>query len=1156
MKNHPTATFARTIIGMAIIAAWMPNAWADDLNFSYAPASNTHKPPAPNVIISVDDSGSMATKDSGSSKTRMQVLKDALNETFTADNVPNDAIRIGWMSMNAKTTSGRTTTYPGTEPTIKILDSTVRTEFFNWITGLTPEGGTPAHRMLYRAGEYLKNNTAAWASYPSGSVPAGKNQQYLGCRRSYNVFLTDGSWNFPDMADGTNLTTYGPSWLRQVASLANLTDIGNADGKENQIFPDGTAYDPSSDQTKIYSDKYGAVSATVSYNGAVTALTDWSATRISKPSSASNYENQSDSYGPLYSCQEENNGRSGTRRQYRWTCIARGAPTAFSSYPTLSDLAFYYWATDLQPQIAAANGGEYTLDPQIRHSGVENIGGSGKTLALQEYWNPKNNPATWPHMTMFTVGFGPGAQIDKPDFGSDTWTGGDYQNLLLGNSTTADDKKWGDPELSVSTSGGHDGVGRRAELWHAAINSRGTFVPVTQADQLVTAFKTILNQIISDNTKPMTSVTLTANTLRLDSNMYVSSYDPANWTGTVTAYAVDAGTGAVNNASVWSSAAKMDASTNFHSSRKVFSHNGSQGIEFKWNSLSQAQKNTLKGGSNASDTVGQDRLNYLRGQNVSSLRQRNSIHGDIVNSRIWYYNGDAAYLKKQNKTTVAAEQRKMLYVGANDGMLHGFNPNTGAEVLAYVPRGLYDKLPALTTTDYVHQYYVDGSPFVAEVDTTPSAAAKDKVWKDYLVGTLGAGGKGYFILDVTDPASFAPGNVKLDVTDTADADIGYIFSEPVAEQASATRATQLTRLNDGRWAFVTGNGYNSTNQNSVLLIQYLDGTLMKLTATPASKTAGNGLSAPRLIDLTGDGVPDVAYAGDLSGNLWKFNLSCAADKMGGESCAGDFGVSLGGQPLFTTKDNQPITTAPAFIQHSSAPGLMLTFGTGQNLTNEDRTTTYQQTLYGIHDRAKWKAVSGGALQWQEWQESDAEYQYQTSTYPIALSELQAMTLTANQAATAWTVTGDVDYVNRTTVNDDGESVEIPGTFKKGWYLDLPVTKSRVLRDIEWIQGNWFRVRFTVPAEGGAGGTTDLEETCEPVYSSKEDYVGIFSAISGRSLNLNDEGGFREDPSQGLSIYVSDGEGGQKPVTPPDIPKDEDFPSTGSTGLTPTWRQIQ
>jgi type IV pilus assembly protein PilY1 len=169
----------------------------------------------------------------------------------------------------------------------------------------------------------------------------------------------------------------------------------------------------------------------------------------------------------------------------------------------------------------------------------------------------------------------------------------------------------------------------------------------------------------------------------------------------------------------------------------------------------------------------------------------------------------------------------MLYVGANDGMLHGFEAGSGNERLAYIPRGIAEgPLRKLSDTNYSHQYMVDGSPFTGDALT----GGATKTWKTVLVGSLGAGGRGYFVLDVTNPANFTTSMsttavadfVLTDMTASTDADIGHMVSPPAVDDASANRSSQIVKLNNNRWAVVMGNGVNSTNEAPVLLIQYLD----------------------------------------------------------------------------------------------------------------------------------------------------------------------------------------------------------------------------------------------------------------------------------------------------------------------------------------------
>ncbi|RYH34551.1 MAG: pilus assembly protein PilY, partial [Alcaligenaceae bacterium] len=542
-----------------------------------------------------------------------------------------------------------------------------------------------------------------------------------------------------------------------------------------------------------------------------------------------------------------------------------------------------------------------------------------------------------------------------------------------------------------------------------------------------------LNDIVADKGKPATSMALSASTTRQDSAAYVAGYDAAGWTGSVVAYKVNAGTGSVETTGLWgtepavpatattpaipahptSTASIMDRTGFAPASRLVLSNQTtgavSSGIAWTWANLDDSKKillNTLDG---TLDALGEARLAYLRGdrsQEGSPFRVRGSRHGDIVNSKVWRMPG--YYLGSKTGSTT---RPSMLYVGANDGMLHGFDAANGQEKVAYVPEGLHAHLAELTRPGYLHRYYVDGSPFTADVNIGG--------WKSYLAGFPGAGGKGYFILDVTNPATFsgtAPsGLVVLDNTATSDADVGHILNAPVTEQTNEKIATQITRMNDGRWALVTGNGYNSSSEKAVLLVQYLDGNkeLRKIVADSAGGN-GNGLSAPRLIDLNGDGTADIAYAGDLKGKLWKFNLSSAT--------ASEWNVAFGGTPLFSAATSQAITTAPAWMFHPDG-GLMLMFGTGRSLTDSDRVDLSQQAIYGIRDATSFKLA--GAL-----------VSLGTENNAVTgIGDLVAQTIGNATSGTA-TTGNQLFTLSSNTVNFTGANA------KKGWYLNFPRAKER------------------------------------------------------------------------------------------------------------------
>ncbi|MET0934677.1 MAG: PilC/PilY family type IV pilus protein [Luteibacter sp.] len=1037
----------RSALALAVGTVVLPlSASAAPLDLSTAPAGTAYRAPAPNVIVSVDDSGSMGAEG-------MATLRSALLKTFTAANVPDGAIRLAWQSMTGCYAIPSAGDCHG-HNAMRVLDVEQRKRFTDWVATLAVQGGTPSHRMLLNAGEYLRQEGLGIHS-PWASIPGTKEAPLLGCRKSYNVFMTDGGWN---------------AWTNGMAP-----HVGNADGTSRKL-PDGTSYDATSPDALPYRDAYGS-----------------------------------------------------------------------AVLPTLSDLAFHYWATDLQPTIADA-----VPKRMVRESDESLVSGETRRT-VSPYWNPRNDPATWQHMVTYTVGFNAAANWNAtatPNFGSDTWTGGDYPALMTGRT------HWADAIAGNETT-------RMPELWHMALNGRGKYVPAPDAGSLATAFKDILATIGSDQTARLTSLAGSSLTTRSASTAYSASYSAANWTGHLAANGVAAGTGLVARTGGWgnvagtsppqpvTTATLLDAATWVPQARTVLSHDGSNGIHWVWKALAPAQKAELNTLDGMTDTLGEERLNYLRGDRSREInvggrfRNRASRQGDIVNSKIWYLAGkpsaghpDPGYAAFRS---TRSGRTPMLYVGGNDGMLHGFSASDGTEKIAYVPQGLHSALAQLTSSSYVHRYYVDGSPFSGDLKI-------GNAWRTYLAGFPGGGGRGYFVLDVTDPELFATASpsetVVLDRTSPArlDDDIGHIVGAPVMDPSNRMIAQQITKMNDGRWALVMGNGYNSVNEQAVLLLQYLDGAreLLKLKAGPPG---GNGLGAPRLVDLNGDRVPDVAYAGDLQGNLWKFDLN-GPNAPGG---APTWRVAFGGSPLFVAKDSanrpQPITAAPAWLPHP-AGGVMVVFGTGRHLTDADRADVSPQTVYGVRDNTSVTrdannlvSLAGGA------------------TIAAGRSALVAQSASAASSGVAegsgarvWTLSSNaVDYTGANA--------------RKGWYLDLPDAGERVLDNLQGFDGQLVDVASTVPAIGSDA----TLETCTPSLVSGRSYLNTMNAVTGAAPKSQL---YAYSPAAGVigdTKNASRIESGVRyGVSSPSEEKSVCGPGQtcthrlllGKTGLRPSWRQLQ
>ncbi len=1073
----------RTVLQAAIAAlAWPAASWAMLLPLSTSPAGGSFKLPAPNVIVSVDDSGSMGA--SGVAE-----LKAALQLTFSAANVPDGSIRMAWQAM--------TNCFLIPSPScsnlnvMKVLNSTHRANFMSWVNTLGPIGNTPSHRMLRNAGEYLRkplNSDSAWASVPGTTL-----DPVLSCRRSYNVFMTDGGWN--------------------TLTLPADNAIGDADNTAKTL-PDGTAYNTTSADTQIF--------------------------------------------------------RSGASGPWSGTTLRT----------TLSDMAFYYWATDLQPTL------NNDVKSSIKSPGVTTFSNGRTTRDIPEYWNPQNDPATWQHMTMYTVGYNGAANWTvAPKFGANTWTDDpvtkDYSRLMLGLTD------WPNPIT------GNENVERITELWHMALNSRGKFIPAPNAVALTTAFQDILNEIISDNSQPTTSLSASASSLNRDSAVFAAGYDATGWVGRVAAYGVAAGTGdVVTTSGLWGTipavgAAPARAQTTAdiidgpgfsHVNRVVLSSQSGAGIDWNWASLSTIKQTQLNTNGTTIDARGQERLNFLRGDRTNDgatlppvlpgppsggvpsnpFRNRASRHGDIVNSEVWFTPGRpdspirlAGYAGFQTANVL---RKPMLYVGANDGMLHGFDSGTGIEKIAYVPDGLHAKTAKLSNANYVHEYFVDGSPFTADIYDGTN-------WKTYLAGFPGLGGKGYFVLNVTDPTAFgtvaANQIVVLDNTATADPDIGHIVSQPVKDQTDPKVALQLTRMNNGRWALVTGNGANSTSEKAVLLLQFIDqGKELVKIPTDNIGGNGNGLSAPRLVDVDGDRIPDVAYAGDLRGNLWKFDLT---DPQSGNWKVVGFGSTPPSPPLplYVAIDSlgnrQPISTAPGWLFHPN-DGLMIAVGTGRHLTDGDRVDGQVQSLYGIYDST---AMSLGATNI-----TTGRARVVLSNTNNAVANRTALVRqTISTASTASTDTGSALWTVTSTL------VPYTGTgAKKGWFIDLPVARERAYKSMDWFRGRLFKIPTGVPPVGGDPNV----ETCTPTLSAGAHFMTVLDIINGSpppsavfaygtppavSSTVPSR---VSDPTNGTSIYLKtvDSTGDEKCETVNGSCSSTVLLGTPPALLRPTWRQAQ
>ncbi|MFJ3483593.1 pilus assembly protein [Pseudomonas sp. NPDC090202] len=544
-------------------------------------------------------------------------------------------------------------------------------------------------------------------------------------------------------------------------------------------------------------------------------------------------------------------------------------------------------------------------------------------------------------------------------------------------------------------------------------NNSGTpnnYFLVSNASTLKQQLDAAFNQILQKNS----SVSAPAVTPALGTNnstaTYLNSLNVATWSGdliksTTTYTSTNPNGTTVQN---WSASAQMPV----WSSRNIVMANeaGSALVPFTYANLASR---TFAGVA-LQGTLTSDQVDFIKGDTskaVSNFRRRGTLIGDLVNSspvvvsNALYEPTIADTLNGTAGTyatfrTSMSTRRGQIYVGSNDGMLHGFDTATGVEKFAFIPSAVIANLNVLTNKDYntnsaLHRYFVDNTPVVADVYFGGA-------WHTILVGSLGGGGREVFALDVTNPDNIT---LLWEFTSQNDVDLGSTFSIPV-----------VVKLHSGEWGVVFGNGYNGNNGNASLFVLNAStgAVISKLTT---SVQGNNGLSSPVILDANSDGIADYAYAGDLLGNLWRFDL-IGSGSLTATAVAGNYKVSFSNKPLYTATVSdtansavQSITAPPTVIAHPSAAGTLVIFGTGRYFASADKTSTDLQTLYGIWDK-------------------QTAAQTASSTPVLNRSTLQAQTITSQANNVDFSGTSNnIRLVSQNTVDWNS---------KYGWYLDFSV----------------------------------------------------------------------------------------------------------------------
>jgi len=706
---------------------------------------------------------------------------------------------------------------------------------------------------------------------------------------------------------------------------------------------------------------------------------------------------------------------------------------------TLADVAMYYYERDLHTALTdgvpttefdsrAASEAAFGVDDQVMHQ----------------------------HMKTYTIGFGLEGTIDPATVPTD------YTSSFT----------WPDPTASAAT--------KVDDMLHAAINGRGQYLAANDPVSLAQALQTAFN-VFTDGSVSVSAVAFNTTSLRDGTVEYRGFFNPKFNTGDLIAFNVDAVNGVVDvDSPIWRAAEEMDGRDHATRSIATLNRTNNSAIPFRFASLNANQLANLS----------VDDANFIRGDRTNEeplglLRTRPSqegLLGDIVHSAPQYVQAPRALRRDQvpypigsgdlySDFAAAKQSRKpIVYVGSNDGMLHAFNADNGREEFAYIPNKLIDssqnfasELVSLTSVTYAHQFFVDATPTIEDVFMPASKASATSSWNTILVGGLGGGGKGYYALNINEPAAdYSSENSALDTVlwEFTDADDTYPVDSsgtplgggawvdssglPVKDLGNTYSPAQLVMTNavsggNNVWSAVFGNGYNSTAGIAKLFMLSLDGGLdgtwstsdfdkldtgEGVRAAPDS-LAGlpNGLGVPAIIDADLNGTADLVYAGDLFGNLYRFDIS--------DSDKSKWTTTKLFQATYTSGSvttRQPITVQPYVRKHPTQEGFIVIVTTGSFVTEDDAVSTEIQSVYGIWDRG------AGAL-----------------NPPTAQSDSKSLRL-VQQTLTNIYDESIVPFSRLRRVSSNAveyradDAAGNPGTY--GWYFDFDVQ-----RPTSTVQGN-------------------------------------------------------------------------------------------------------
>jgi type IV pilus assembly protein PilY1 len=460
----------------------------------------------------------------------------------------------------------------------------------------------------------------------------------------------------------------------------------------------------------------------------------------------------------------------------------------------------------------------------------------------------------------------------------------------------------GDQNVSTYVVGFHEN-GRL--LHEAAENGDGLFFLAENAVELIMSIEYAIQDILR-RISAGSAVAVVSTERGVDDRLYRGKFMPIDWDGYLESYALPYEDG---DEAIWEAGEILQRT--LPSTRNIITAVGANELAFTAANASQLRDAM----GVATDEEAEDLIYWARGNPTEGLRNRQGWYlGDIVHSTPVVVGAPANYQVSptyQSFYENNRERRKMVYVGANDGMLHAFDAQSGDERWAFVPEFALPKFTTMADSGYCHTYTCDQTASVKDV-------LVGGTWRTVLVTNGREGGADLFALDITDPD-----NPDFMWQTTVPNGVSYLSEVEVAQVA-------------GRAVAMVGSGLDVDDGEAWLYVYDLeDGNLIGGREL-SDINARNKATRPTTVDRNLDGNADLVYIADMAGDVWRFDTNGTYNP-----------ASWSASKLFSGSDEITANPVAAYGENGE---VWVYFGTGAYVQDDDMVSSEQQMFYGVADR--------------------------------------------------------------------------------------------------------------------------------------------------------------------------------------------------------------